>query len=203
MSSELKTGYIYLFKYRAYKQDPMPLVLVLWPGALANFNAAKPAQLVHGINLNYLKAGMLADVFRLISKIATKQLSGRNTYTLYHEYIKSNLSTVVRNAYRTYDLSKATGFKVISKGFHESLSFINKLKPKDFKEQEVEKLVAKKVQVAKQVKTILGNQAVTITPEEAERRARLYLQEISKVKIPDEIDISKFTLLNKGFRKNG
>jgi hypothetical protein len=200
---EFKTGNIYLVRYREYKHDPTPLILVLYPGHFADFHSAKPMELMHAINLNYLKSALSEGVYKMIALIVTKQLSGRDTHALYHDYIKNNLHPVIRHAYRTYNPAKITNPKLVSKGFNESLGFIQKMKlslTRSQKQQQVERLVKTKVDAAKAVERISTSIIShglnsTISLEEAEKRARLYMAEIQKAKRPEEIDFTKFTRL--------
>lgn len=209
ITSPFKIGHIYLTRYRAYKQDPTPLILVLYPGRYADFKTAKPMDLLHGINLNYLKAGMIEDVYKMIGMIASKQLSGFNSYKLYHDYMKYNLNAAIRNAYRTYVPNKLTNAKLVSKGFRESLSFLDNLKVslnQEQKQQKVMDLVKAKVDATKTVEKITTNIISNglhskISLEEAERRARLYMAEILKARRPDEIDPSKFTVILGRYKK--
>lgn len=199
--SELKTGSIYLVKYREYKQDPNPLILVLYPGTMANFNTAKPEELMHAINLNYLQAGMAKDVYRLVAMVATKQLSASKMYKLYHEYIKYNLSSAIRNAYRTYHPNKIIHPKLVSSGFKESLTLVNKLSISiQRKEEKIIDLVKAKVEATKHIANVtkkVASQGLNtgLSLEEAERRARLYIDAINKARRPEEIDLAKYTLL--------
>jgi len=191
---ELKIGHIYWFRYHAYQHDPTPLVLILWPGNKRTFETAKPMHLMHGLNLNYLKAGIADDVYRMIAQIATKTLTS-NTQKLYDEYLRMLPAT--RIAYRTYNPEKISGAKLVSAGWKESLSFINKFKKKEQIEAQIVKLVHSKVIAAKNVTKIIKETKSLgkITADEAEARARQYLSAIAKVKRPEVLDPSKYTML--------
>lgn len=201
IDSRFKVGCIYLTRYRAYKQDPSPLILVLYPGTIADFHTAKSATLMHAINLNYLRGGMIDSVMRFVAMVATKQLSARDMKSLYHDHIKRELNPAIRNAYRTYDPAKITSIKLVSKGFGESVAFLDAIKTtfnKDERVQKVAELVNAKVTAAKHIETVaakvmsLGGQK-GLSLEEAERRARLYMDAIAKAKRPEEIDFIKYT----------
>lgn len=199
--SPYKVGSIYLVKYRSFGQDPTPLILVLYAGKYADFHSAKTKDLLHAINLNYLKADMIDDVYNMVAMIANKQMSGSNTYNLYHDYMKTNLNPILRKAYRTYDLSKMSNAKLVSKGFKESLGFLNNPKyilDKEQKQNRMKALIKAKVNAAKVIesestKLITKNINVSLSLEEAERRARIYMDAIQKAKKPEELDLKKFT----------
>lgn len=197
--AKLEIGSIYLIRYRGKKvTDPTPVVLILWPGAPSDFGTAKPLQLAHGINLNYLDGSALNNIYTMIAQISTKQLSANNVYKLYHDYMRIQTPQAIKKAYRTYDPSGMTGAKLISKGFKESLGAINKfIKTSKQKEEKVFQLVKQKVEAGKNIKTIISDPSKlnNMSEKEANKRAREYLKAIEAIKNPDKLDPKKFTTL--------
>jgi len=183
---KLRTGNIVWFRYNKYKHDKEPIVLILYGG--------KP--LVHAINFHYLKKELEDRVYNFIIKVISKELSAKDMRSLYHDYIKGRMHPVVKRAYRTYKFEEINRPIVISKGFHETVGFLQKFKKKLSKKniKQLKTVVMKKVDAGKEAKkNVLQN----ITPQEAERRAKKYMKMIRKIKPDTKIDWDQFTKINK------
>lgn len=189
----IKKGYIYWFKYTKYRTDPQPVVLILWPG---DYSLSGPKSLVHGINLNHLSKDLTDDVVRMVTKIASGALSGSNTRYLYYNYMKQKLHPVIKRAYRTYLPNAIRGIKTVSNGFHETVKVVKGLQAKN-KPVIIKKLISQKVESVNIAKKIITDPSLHLTAEEAEKRARLYMDEIHKIQNLDNFDISVFTQLLK------
>lgn len=195
----IKTGHIYWFKYAKHVNDPEPLVLVLWPGKGSDWNHVKPAELMHGINLNYLAPALTTDLVKMIARIAAGRLSGGDTYRLYHDHMKRALHPVIKAAYRTYDPDGVRSVKEVSRGFSETTKVLDALMRKfgslpEGKEREVERLVKGKIDAARSAMAMFGPSS-RLTPDEAERRAREYMAAIAAAREPGKIDPKAFTML--------
>lgn len=198
----LERGYIYNIAYTNYKEDPAPLVLVLYSGE----------KYTHALNLRYLSPSLTEEIIQFTSKIATGRLSARDARRLYHGYIKRRLPGVVRIAYRTYFTKKIKRPRVVSRGFFEVKNFLGTLK-KTYTKDEYNKVrgkIRKSLKDAqdpeKQKKAVkkylrLYHPDEKLTGKEAERRVRAYMDKIQAVLIKRDIDQSKHTWLKKRQRR--
>ena len=117
---KLKKGHIYRFHYNNYKHDPRPLALVLYSGK----------DKTHAINFNHLPKEVSKEFIDWITTIAinAKRMTPRDTYNLYHGYMKNRIPQVIRFAYRTYFTSKIKNVRKVSKGFFEIKNIFWKIK---------------------------------------------------------------------------
>jgi hypothetical protein len=181
----LQTGQILWFEYKKFHEDKHPIALILFD-ADQNDN-------VHAINLNYLPNDLNKNVIDMIARIASRQLNAKDIKKLYHEYMKNRLPGVIARGYRTYKRSEIKNVKLVSNGFNESLSFLHKFKTKLGREEtkKIAHTIELKVNMAKAVQRTVTT--AKLTPEEAERRAKEYIQYIKKYKPKGTIDWSKHT----------
>ena len=129
---KLKAGNIYLFKYFRYKQDKQPLVLVLYHGMNTLKDKAtlhgKPQEIhheiIHGININYLKDDLTEELIDMMVKIAMKELNAKDMYRFYHTYIKRNLLPIISKAYRIYLVNSIGNPVPVSRGYNETRNFL-------------------------------------------------------------------------------
>ena len=117
------------FKYKRYHKDPHPLALILYADD----------KIVHCLNLHYLQNNVTQQVLNMIAMIITRQLT-RNTYKLYHSYMKRYMPHVIHASYRTYKPQYIIYPTVVSNGFAQSMSFLMRFVPRDNK-----KIIQKKI----------------------------------------------------------
>jgi hypothetical protein len=112
--TKLNTGNIYSFHYRRYKQDPNPLVLVLYCDN----------DICHSLNFHYLPKKLNNKLIHMIARLALKQLKTRSTYALYHNWMKKYIPDIIKRAYRTYKPNQMTSIKRITYGYWGITSFL-------------------------------------------------------------------------------
>lgn len=143
MAKKLYKGGVFHFYYQNWKEDPYPVVLILYVG-----------ELVHAINLSYLPAQLSDLVVNMLASISLGKLQGQNTYWLYHSYIKKNMPRVVRMAYRTYKKEKIKNPILVTQGFDATKMFLTNKRIKATKnnEQVVKQVLKKAIRHTKKTK---------------------------------------------------
>lgn len=194
---KLERGYIYRIRYKQYKHDPFPLVLVLY----------SDSDKTHCLNFNYLSDRLTARLITLITDVATKRVSGDNAYSFYHRHLKKILPGVVRVAYRTYFTNKMTHAKKVTEGFYQTSGFLSRLK-RFYSNQEYAEIRSKirsaikksndpeteVTRVKRMFRLFKPNER--LSPKQLEARVRLYLEHINDIKIKNpKIDWSAFTFV--------
>lgn len=190
---KIEKGNIYHFYYSNYHVDKYPIALILH----------SDSNNTHSLNLNYLSPKMRDSVIDMIVAITTKKLGGRDTYALYHDYIKRKLPQVIRFCYRKYKTSFIRDAKLVSKGFFETRNFLWHIK-KNFS-QEDSQFIFKKIKtsikeaqnVEKQDKKIaaLKKWESKLTPDEFEDKAKDYIASLSQIYTPK--DTNKYTFIGR------
>lgn len=180
---KLEKGCIYRFKYLNYNVDKYPLALILYAGPTY----------VHALNLSYLTRNLRAEVIDMITKIATKQMEGRDTYALYHKYIKKKLPRVIRFCYRKYFTHLIHNEQMVSRGFWHTRDFLYNIKKFSEKDKnKVFKDIRDAIKVASNEKQqdqklrklrrlALTEHYKNLTSKDIHVRASDYLAEINKV----------------------
>lgn len=118
---KLETGNIYSFHYRRYKNDPNPLVLILY----------QDKDICHALNFHYLSKNLSEELITMIAKMATQKIKNKPMYELYHNWMKRNIPGVIQNAYRTYKPQHITSVKRLTRGYWGINSFINYMNEKE------------------------------------------------------------------------
>lgn len=173
MARQLKTGLIYSFHYRRFKNDPNPLVLVLYCDR----------RICHAINFHYLKGNYNIQLIHMIASIASKTLKMKSMYAHYHSWMKRKIPGVIARAYRTYKPQHITGVKKITKGFWGVESFLKSLKkPKHLKLTEVQKRLIEKINKKKAERIKKQEFKKTkITPKQLEENIKNYVRKMDKI----------------------
>ena len=183
MAKRLQKGWIYRFEYDGpYSTDPTPMVLVLWCGK----------EWCHSITLNPLSPNLTDILIEMIAQIATKKLASKDAYALYHNYIKKQLPSIVKLAYRTYKTKRIKNEKPVSKGYFHIKHFLknvsNNLSATD--KRYVMTAIKQAVTVAKDSKAQIRRQHIfslftkgeKITSEELHSRTTEYVKMIEDIK---------------------
>lgn len=190
---KIEKGNIYHFYYSNYHVDKYPIALILH----------SDGENTHALNINYLSPKMRDSVIDMIVMITTKQLSGRNTYSLYHDYIKRKLPQVIRFCYRKYKTKFIRDAKIVSKGFFETRNLLWHIK-KNFSKEDSD-FIFKKVKTSIKEAQNTEKQDAKIaklkkfeskyTPEEFEDKAKDYIASLSQ--IYTQKDKNKYTYLGR------
>ena len=193
----LERGFVYRIKYSQHKNDPFPLVLVLY----ADKDKA------HCINFNYLNNKLTNRLINIITDVATKRTNSENAYAFYHRHLKKLIPAVIKVAYRTYFTSKITNAQKVTEGFYQTKGFLSRLKFV-YTDQEYKEIKTKIKQAinqennpeteVKRVKRLfrLFKDNEKLSPKQLEERVRLYLEHINDIKIKNpKIDWSAFTFV--------
>lgn len=192
---KLERGKIYRIRYSNYRQDPFPLILVLYTDKTK----------CHALNINYLSQRLTNQLINVISDVATKKVNGSNAYSFYHRHLKKVIPTVIKYCYRTYFNEKIVNPRLVSEGFGQTRNFLQAIKSRfnepDYKE--VKTSIKKAIQQAndpelekKRVKRMfrMFRENEKLSPKQLEERVNLYLEHINDIKIKNpKIDWSEFT----------
>jgi len=191
---KIEKGNIYHFYYSNFHVDKYPIALILH----------SDGENTHALNLNYLSPKLRDSVIDMIVAITTKKLGGRDTYSLYHDYIKRKLPQVIRFCYRKYKTTYIRDPKLISKGFFETRNFLWHIK-KNFSKEDSD-FIFKKIKTSVKEAQNTEKQDAKIaklkkfesklTPEEFEDKAKDYIASLSKVYSP-KFDRNKYTYYRK------
>ena len=159
-------------------------------------------------NFNHLPKHVSKEFIAWITSVAinAKRINAKDTYGLYHSYMRDRIPQVVRFAYRTYFTKKIKNAKKISRGLFEVKNFLWKLR-KTFRDEDF-KLIKKKLHRSlaaakdekKQDSKVMRffrmfKEGEVLTEKEARERAEKYFEEIKKVRRPSTIDRSRYTIL--------
>ena len=96
-------------------KDKQPLILILYSGRQIKRKNGPPIHYTHGINLNMLHPYELDNMARLI--VTLSKASFPINMIHFYQFLKTNHSTIVKKAYRTYFTSYLTSPAVVSQGF--------------------------------------------------------------------------------------
>lgn len=119
-SSSFKKGCIYRTRYRRYKHDKTPLILVLYADKT----------IVHALNINYLNTEYIDEYIQFLGKYF-KIITGRySAYSFYHKYMKRGVHNVIKKAYRTYKPDAFSSKSKITFNEIQTLSTLESLKVK-------------------------------------------------------------------------
>lgn len=191
---KIEKGNIYHFFYSNYHVDKYPIALVLH----------SDSENTHSLNLNYLSKNMRESVIDMIVAITTKKLSGKDTYSLYHDYIKRKLPQVIRFCYRKYKTRFIRDPKLVSKGFFETRNFLWHIKKNfskedsDFIFNKIKTSIKDAQDTQKQDKKIasLKKWESKLSPDEFEDKAKEYIASLSGIRSA-RIDRNKYTYSSK------
>lgn len=166
----LKTGYIVWFRYAKYKHDRRPLALILYGGG----------PLVHAINLHYLDTDLNDKVINFIIKIISKELSARDMRALYHDYLKKKLHPVIQRAYRTYKIDEIAKPVLVSRGFHETVGYLDRFTRKKYDKKEINQIKKKiKKQIKAEKEIAKKKQIAKLTPKQLDDAIKNYVKQMS------------------------
>lgn len=194
---KFKTGTIILFKYGKYRRDKQPLVLILYGGDEVNN--------VHGLNLHYLSNQLTDELIDFILKIISRELSKRDMKALYHDYMKKKLHPIIEKAYRTYKPSETSNAAIVSRGFNETVTILqkfkritNRLTPEDL--TQIRAKIKSQIAIEKTMEKVnLKNVAMktpTYSPDEIAKAVQEYVKQLNLAsnKILTRKDFMKFTM---------
>lgn len=106
-------GTIYSFRYRNFKHDPTPLILVLYSGPRSFVHVS--GHYTDGINLHYLSSADRMWLARTIYLI--KRGNQRMNPYLFYRFLKLNRPNIVRVAYRRYHTNMIGNPRMVSAGW--------------------------------------------------------------------------------------
>lgn len=114
---KLERGCIYSAKYKRYRVDRSPTLLVLWTDGVK----------LHAINLNYLDAAKAGEAASFVSRHLETVVTNYDAYAFYHRYVKRQAGSVVRAAYRTYFVRELRNAKAVSANALQSINVLRGL----------------------------------------------------------------------------
>ena len=188
---KLKTGTVVLFRYNKYREDKNPLALIL-------HDSDKHGN-VHALNLNYLPQRLTTQVVNLIMKIIEREIRTDDMRRFYHDYLRGQLNPVVSRSYRTYKKSEIKSARVVSHGFANARGVLSKIFKID-----VDKIKREKTIIKNQIKggKIASDLIEKVSPAEAERKAKEYVDIIRSFRPESSDEIDFKTLTTKKSKKD-
>lgn len=186
---KLEAGNIYSFHYSNYKDDPNPLVLVLYCDD----------EICHALNFHYLGKTYTQELINMICLIALKFLNMKSMYAHYHNWMKRNIPGVIRHSYRTYKPKHIKSVKRLTVGYWGINTFLQEYNQatKHKKLTAVQEKLSKTIN--KKKSDAIVKQKTKIDFGEMCKQIDRFVDRAEEVyQSGKKEDLSKYTFLNKG-----
>ena len=185
---KLEAGNIYSFHYSNYKEDPNPMVLVLYCDE----------EICHALNFHYLGKTYTQELINMITLIALKFINTKSMYAHYHNWMKKNIPGVIRHSYRTYKPKYIKRPKKLTAGYWGINTFLNEYNnaTKHKKLTAVQTKLSKVINKKKAEKIIKEQSKIDI--EEMIKQIDKFVERAEQVyQSGKKEDLSRYTFLNK------